>query len=41
MASIPECGSKDAYELAFEMRSEIREEYVLRTGNTNITDNGY
>lgn len=32
MASIPKCGSKEAYELAFEMRPEIREEYVFKDG---------
>lgn len=32
MASIPECGSKEAYELAFEMRPEICEEYVFKDG---------
>lgn len=29
MASNPECGSKEAYELAFERRSEIRKDTEL------------
>lgn len=32
LAFIPERGSKEAYELAFEMRPEIREEYVFMDG---------
>lgn len=33
LASIPESCSREAYELAFEMRPELREDYIFEDGN--------